>query len=95
MPLIETGIVNVAPWQAFSEAFDMLAAPVRVVVVWPPAGTATDSDVWSVNVTPVVVQPEWPASGVIVPLPVTLLTVTGKPFGLLIRIRTSPAGPAG
>jgi hypothetical protein len=59
----------------------MLAAPVSVV--WstpstPPlfAGITSDSPVWFVNVTPVVVQPEWPASAVIEPLPVTAVTVT-------------------
>ena len=31
VPVRVTGIVNVAPWHAFSEAFDMLAAPVSVV----------------------------------------------------------------
>jgi hypothetical protein len=69
--------VNVAPWQALTEAFDMLAAPVSVAVVWPPAGTLIESPVWFVNDTPVGVQPAWPASGVIEPLPDTLVTVTG------------------
>jgi hypothetical protein len=31
VPLIVTGIVKTAPWQALSEAFDMLAAPLRLV----------------------------------------------------------------
>ena len=62
-PVSVAGIVKVAPWHAFSDAFDMLAAPVSVV--WstpstPPllAGMTSDSPVWFVNVTPVVVQPE-------------------------------------
>src|SRR5207244_7997961 len=88
-PVSVTGIVNTAPWHAFSDAFDMLAAPVSVV--WstpstPPlfAGTLSERLLWFVNVTPVVVHPEWPASAVIVPLPVTAVTVTAYGFGLSI-----------
>src|SRR5437660_935345 len=98
VPVSVTGIVNVAPWHAFSEAFDMLAAPVSVV--WstpstPPlfAGTLSERLLWFVNVTPVVVHPEWPASAVIVPLPVTAVTVTAYGFGLSILTRTSPETP--
>ena len=57
-----TGIVNTAPWQPLSDAFDMLADPASVVCVSSLAATSIERPVWSVNVTPVVVQAGWPAS---------------------------------
>ena len=77
-----TGIVNVAPWHASTEAFDIAAAPVRVAWVSPfveptLAGTLIDKPVWLVKLTPLGEQPEWPLSGVMLPFPDTPVTVTG------------------
>src|SRR5690348_9207058 len=91
-----TGIVNVAPWQASTEAFDIDAA-LRVVVVLPFAATEMLRPVWGLNVTPVSVaslevpQPAvWCVlSATIVPLPVIDVTVTGYGLGLLILMLTS------
>ena len=42
------------------------------------AGTTSESPVWLVKVTPVVVQPACPESAVIEPLPVTAVTGSGS-----------------
>ena len=58
-------------------------ATARTIGRWRPSMASTRVDQLEpvsvtgiVNVTPVVVQPEWPASAVIEPLPVTAVTVT-------------------
>src|SRR5919198_3608191 len=94
-------MVNVAPWHASKEAFDIAAAPVSVACVvplTPPllAGTSMDRPVWLLNDTPVVVQPEWLASAVmsaLVPFSDTPVTLTANGFGLLTLISTSPVTP--
>src|SRR3954453_23862589 len=86
-------MVKVAPWQAFSEALDIDAAPVRVTVEELLAATF-QVPVWLAKVTPVVVQPLWPASAVIEPAPLLMLvTLTAYGFGLLIVTFTSPDPP--
>jgi hypothetical protein len=93
--------VNVAPWQPSAEAFDMLAAPLRVAVAEPfvpplLAGTSTERPVWFVNDTPVGEHEACPESAVMsefAPFSETLLTRTGKGLGLLILSVTSPLTP--
>ena len=80
------GIVNVAPWQASSEAFDMLAEPLRVVcrvpLVEPTCGRDVKRQPGLVGVrdAPVGEQPAWPESGAMsafVPFSDTAVTRTG------------------
>jgi hypothetical protein len=68
---------KVAPWQPFDDEVPIVTAPVRSILSpLALAGMVVVRPVWGVKVTPVVVQPVWPASGVTVPLPVTLRRVT-------------------
>jgi hypothetical protein len=64
--------VNVAPWQPFDDAFDIVTALFRVWVVVPLAAISIVRPVLSTKATPVVVQPAACAlSGVAAPVPVT------------------------
>src|SRR5581483_288833 len=87
--VIATGTENVAPWHPLDDALLMLAAPARCTSVVPEAPIVTLRFVWFVNVTPVVVHAECPASAVIAPLPVTVRRVTEYEFGLFTRRITS------
>ena len=85
-------MVNVAPWQALTDAVLMDAAP----LTWTrddPDGIVMFGLEGGVNVTPVVVQPEWLASTVIVPFPLMLYRCTVNELGLFTRRMTSAAGP--
>jgi hypothetical protein len=87
-------MLNVAPWHALKDADDMDAAPGRSMVCAVFAGIDTGRSAdGTFKLTPVVVQPEWPASGVIVPLPETLTSETVKLFGFVTLKTTSPVPP--
>jgi hypothetical protein len=69
--VIVTGMLNVAPWHALSDAVLIEAAPLRWTRDDPAARVMFGFD-GGLNVTPVVVQPECEASALIVPFPLML-----------------------
>ena len=87
-------MLNVAPWQPFADVVPIDAAPSRCTSD-EPGGTEMPRPVWSVKDTPVVVHDGWLPSVVIGPLPVTVMSVIPKLFGLLTRRITSAAAPPG
>ena len=75
--VIVTGMEKVAPWQPFEDDVLIVTAPARSILSpLALAGMLVAKPVWGVKVTPVVVQPVWPASAVMVPWAVTLRSVT-------------------
>ena len=84
---------NVAPWQPEEDAVLMEAAPGRSIAAALLPAMLSLRPVWPVKVTPVAVQPGWPLSAVIVPLPTTLTKVTAKLLGLVTFRVTSPERP--
>jgi hypothetical protein len=73
-----TGMVNVAFWQPWSALVVMLIALVKVSVTVPLAGIVLPLlGVWLVKVMLLVLQLPTPPEAVMVPLPVTAVTLTG------------------
>jgi hypothetical protein len=93
VPVRVTGIVKTAPWQALADELLIEALFARVMVVVADAAATCDRPVVSVKVTPVEELHEAPASEVMVPLPLTPVTVTGNVFELTTLMTTSPVPP--
>jgi hypothetical protein len=93
-PVTVTGTVKTAAWHVLSEALLIETELGTVSVAVAPAPTSSVRPLWFVNVTPVEASHAAPLSEVIVLLPETAVTRTGKEFGFVRRSLRSPVAPA-
>ena len=89
--------MKVAPWQPVADDVDIVTAPGRLTVAWPPAGMDTVT-AWLATLTPeeapLTAQAPWPpAADTTAPLnPVPVTSVVPGLVRVTSRLRAGPPG---